>query len=85
MLYLWLNQILTIGILKDGQRSVAVFVMGELVIVQTLVEFIRSDQSWCPRRRICINETINTLSDINRKWDQTVRTVRGQTSLGDWK
>lgn len=59
--------------------------MGELVIVQTLVEFIRSDQSWCPRRRICINETINKLSDINRKRDQTVRTVRGQTSLGDWK
>lgn len=37
---LWSNEVFTIWILKDRQRSVAVFVMGELVIVETLIKFI---------------------------------------------
>lgn len=48
------DQDLTIWILKDGQGSVAVFFMGELIVIQTLVKLIRADQSWCPRRGICV-------------------------------
>lgn len=33
-------KVYTIWILKDRQSSVAVFIMGELVIVETLVKFI---------------------------------------------
>lgn len=63
-------QVLTIWILKDGQGSVAVFFMGELVIIQTLVKFIRADQGWCPRRGICITDKMNKVFDLGRKRDQ---------------
>lgn len=64
------HQVFTIWILKDGQGSVAVFFMGEPVIIQTLVKFIRSDQGWCPRWRICVKDKMNKFFDLGRKGDQ---------------
>ena len=56
LLYIGNRQVLTIWILKDGQGAVTVFIVGEFVIIQTLVKFIRADQGWCPRRRICVKD-----------------------------
>lgn len=50
------HQALTIWILKDGQGSVAVFFMRELVVIQTLVKFIRANQGWCPRWGIYVKD-----------------------------
>lgn len=52
-----LGEGLTIGVLQNGQRSVAVLVVGELVVVQTLVELVGTDQSRRPGRRICSHES----------------------------
>lgn len=48
---------LTIGVLQNGQWSVAVLIVGELVVVQTLVELVRTDQSRRPGWRICRHES----------------------------
>jgi len=61
------RQGLTVWILKDGQGSVAVFFMGELVIIQTLVKFIRADQGWCPRRGICAKDKMIMFFDLGRR------------------
>lgn len=52
-----LGEGLTVGVLQNGQRSVAVLVVGELVVVQTLVELVGTDQSRRPGRRICSHES----------------------------
>lgn len=66
-------QVLTIGVLKDGQGSVAVFIMGELVIVQTLVKLIRSDQGWCPRWGICVKDKRNRLGSRQKESEIIIR------------
>lgn len=46
--------------------------MGELVIIQTLVKFIRADQGWCPRGGICVKGKINcTLMGMKTKLGAT--------------
>lgn len=75
------HRVLTIGVLKDGQGSVAVFIMGELVIVQTLVKFIRSDQGWCPRWGICVKDKMNrslisTETKSQKSYSEESRTAR---------
>lgn len=62
-------RVLTIGVLKDGQGSVAVFVMGELVIVQTLVKFIGSDQGGRPRWGVCVKDKMSRFTDLDGKRD----------------
>lgn len=52
----------TVGILEDGQGSVAVLIMGELVIVETLVKLIGSDQGRCPRWGICAKDKMKKFS-----------------------
>lgn len=63
-------QVLTIWILEDGQRSIAVLIMGKLVVIQTLVEFVRADQGRCPRRGICVKDEMSKSFDLSRESHQ---------------
>lgn len=67
------NVVFTVWILKNRQGAIAVFIMGILVITQTLVKFIRADQSWGPRRGLCKDKMKrllgNQLKTIAHCWD----------------
>lgn len=63
-------EVLTVWILEDGQRSVAVLIMGKLVVIQTLVEFVRADQGRCPRRGICVKDKMSKSFDLSRESHQ---------------
>lgn len=69
----------TIWILEDGECAVAVFIVGELVIVETLVKFIRSDQGWRPRRGICVKDKMEKFSLKEQK--QAEKPLRRQTQI----
>ena len=64
------HRVLTIWILEDGQGPVAVFFMGELVIIQTLVEFIGADQRRSAGRGICVKDKTRKTFDPSGKTDR---------------